>query len=134
MYAGVTTNIGMTRSANAAEQHTPSGPAQRFCDNRCRLGERPCAECGKNVIDTVPQSGRSTRRFCSNEHRWAWQAKHSAYRWYDANGYVHLLPSQSRVVSPDGYVRVNVGPDRSTRTDRRILEHRFVMEQLLGRP
>ena len=33
-----------------------------------------------------------------------------------------------------GYVRINVGTVESGRSDGRVFEHRWVMEQILGRP
>lgn len=115
---------------------TPSGPAQRFCDERCRLGTRPCEECGVDMMQRIAQVHKGMkyeRRFCSRECRLAWMEKHATGR-YDAQGYVLVkrAPTQSRTSKDGGYIRVNMGGNE--RKDGRILEHRLVMSRYLGRP
>ncbi len=73
------------------------------------------------------------RRFCSEACHRAWQREHSAYRYVSEDGYVVLktgtgrTPSMHRDQRSDGYIRVNVGGER-------VLEHRHVMAEALGRP
>jgi HNH endonuclease len=118
---------------------TPSGPAQRFCNDRCRLGERPCEECGKDMLAVAAKIYKNTRyerRFCSRECRLAWMEKHSIHR-YDAQGYVLVKrpPTMSLTQNQHGYMERGVGRGApNARGNGRILEHRLVMEQLLGRP
>ena len=72
-------------------------------------------------------------RYCSYECRWAAVRSRDEYgRYLNADGYVilHKRYSQrppSRGLNDNGYVRLNI------RRDGRVLEHRHVMEQHLGR-
>lgn len=89
------------------------GPKQKFCSTVCAgrhlRTERPCETCGQAYW------GKGNARFCS---RPCWQASRRT-RW----------------TQPDGYVRVKVPADTpGVRPDRSwMLEHRFVMQQHLGR-
>jgi hypothetical protein len=98
----------------------PSGPAQRFCSQDCRAGTRACEQCGRPFRVPLPKGKKapiSQKRFCS---------KDCLYEWRKTN--VTREPTHRRRVNEDGYVVVNIGPPRG-----RILEHRLVMEQHLGR-
>lgn len=67
------------------------------------------------------------------ECRWAAVRSRDEYgRYLNSEGYVVLNkqfrePTLSRGVNDDGYVRLNLGKNG------RVLEHRWVMEQFLGR-
>lgn len=116
--------------------YTPSGPAARFCSDACRLGTARCESCGSEFVKRATQGSKSPRdnRFCSYECRWKAARSRDGYgRYLDSNGYVILdkrysQREASRSVNANGYVRLNL------RKDGRVLEHRHVMEQHLGRP
>lgn len=121
------------------KEFTPSGPAALYCSPACRAGTATCQQCGKEFARRAPKhkQGQKHRpvydaKFCSKECMRTWQSAHVGR--YDAEGYVLLRrdPTMTRSTNDSGYIRVNVGG--SARKDGRILEHRMVMEQLLGRP
>lgn len=80
-------------------------------------------------------------RYCSYQCRWDAVRERDEYgRYLNAEGYIILrkgrrIPTQRRDVTDEGYVRVNLGRDerRASRNEGRMLEHRWVMEQTLGR-
>lgn len=83
-----------------------------------------------------PTSGKKAandNRYCSYECRWAAVRTRDEYgRYLNAEGYVILdkrysQRPPSRGLNDNGYVRLNI------RRDGRVLEHRHVMEQHLGR-
>ena len=108
--------------------YTPSGPAQVFCRTQCNPRYRKsharqdrevatfvCVQCNKHcrgVEQYVNRGVQYRRKFCSWKCRCEYIASTSSYR--HANG--------------DGYVRVRVKGGVS------MLEHRWFMEQHLGRP
>lgn len=103
------------------KQFTPSGPASRFCSPTCRAGTRPCAWCGESFRLPLPSSRKaplSEKRFCS---------RHCLYAWRKIA--IVREPTGSRRTTSEGYIEVNIGPPHG-----RVKEHRFVMEQHLGRP
>ena len=117
--------------------YTPSGPAQRFCTQECRVGTQTCEWCSKPFVSRLPKktAHRVYRaRFCGEKCRRAWQSKNSKLRYINDDGYVVIKRPASlhRDLTPQGYVRVNVA--QVGRADGRVLEHRHVMEQVLGRP
>jgi hypothetical protein len=73
------------------------------------------------------------RRFCSDECRKAWRSANMAHRALTSEGYVEISvpPTLHRDVNDSGYTRINLGTGRFGRG--RMLEHRWVMEQRLGR-
>lgn len=88
---------------------------RKFCSDACRVGPATCEECGASF-----QASRHTAmRFCSKKC------------WGDAR-----LPVGTKRVNGDGYVRIKISAERGTRgwRDRWLPEHRFVMQQHLGRP
>ncbi len=111
-------------------EYTPSGPAQRFCldcrlstqeyDKKARQQSRKigqtfsCIQCSgvfKGTPEYVNRGVRYSRRFCSWDCRRVFEKATSSYR--HPNG--------------DGYIRVTFPGGGSS------LEHRWVMEQHLGR-
>jgi len=103
---------------------TPGGPAARFCSAACRYGIRECEQCGKTYTAVPEQRKKDVtylRKFCSFECRQAAWAQQSRDRQAD--------PTLYRRVNANGYVEVNVG----ARNGGRVLEHRWVMERVLGR-
>lgn len=70
------------------------------------------------------------RKFCSMDcRRMSWGEK-SKHRYLNSGGYVEVVPKATRTLGSGGYVRLNFG----TRKGGRVLEHRWAMEQALGRP
>ena len=119
------------------KDYTPDGPAQRFCSGQCRAGTKACEQCGVQfplVAIADPHRPVGRRRFCSRQCSWDWRSENCAHRWLNEDGYVIVLrpPTESRGVNDQGYVRVNLGTGRYG--GGRVLEHRLVMEQKLGRP
>ena len=103
--------------SRCGDEYTPSGPAQRFCSQRCLRGARDCANCGAEfLLSTANRANLYCSRHCAYEHKKA-QGK------------------QGRYVNRDGYVRLSVPAGTVGRQgDGRMLEHRFVMQEHLGRP
>src|SRR3990172_10297018 len=106
----------------------PNRHPQRFCSKACaalsqrgnRIGERPCAWCGTAF---VPKGRGNRRKTCSL--RCAYNLGNSK-RGRSGDKNAHW--KGGRYQRPTGYVRVYVegrGP---------MLEHRLVMERILGRP
>lgn len=98
----------------------PKGNRAKYCSEACKLGTAECEQCGVTFVPTPKSSGR----FCSAE----------CY-------YEQQVPTGTTRVQEDGYVLVKVPPDtpgskRTTRSTRArwMLEHRYVMQQKLGRP
>lgn len=93
--------------------YRPTGPGQRFCSVRCRQQlPKQCRQCGKEFRP----ADRGEATFCSRE----------CYR---------LSYVGNTVLSTGGYVRVTVPPGTpGINSDGRMLEHRYVMAQSLGRP
>ncbi len=94
----------------------PRSNRQRYCSPRCKNGEAVCRQCGQMFIPS-----RHTRKtFCSNEC--AYQSGH--------------LPLGTKRPTGEGYVYVKVlyGTPGATRGGHWMLEHRYVMQETLGRP
>ena len=95
----------------------------RYCGIPCKAGamrgeehvprtERPCAVCG-NIMRLTPEKVREDVQTCSRECADASKRRKPGERYVDKrNGYVVIT-------SPDG---------------RSMMEHRYVMEQVIGRP
>lgn len=130
------------RCERCSTEFTPSGPAAKFCSKECRLGTKPCEQCGNTFPLTPPKSWQDKsggwrayqRRFCSHECLTAWRGENCAHRWVNSEGYVEVTvpPTMSRGITDEGYVRINLGTGRHG--EGRVKEHRWVMEQRLGRP
>lgn len=114
---------------------TPSGPAARYCSPACQWGTAECESCGETFVKRATQGPKSPRdnRYCSYECRWAAARSRDEYgRYVNQYGYVVLDKRYSKRpptkgTNAQGYVRLNL------RKDGRVLEHRHVMEQHLGR-
>lgn len=119
------------------KEYTPSGRAQRFCSLECRPDARACQQCGKLFQAPPPRKttdAQSKRKFCSWECLTAWRGENCTHRYLNNDGYVIIKvpPTAHRDVNNKGYARVNLGTGRHG--GGRVLEHRWVMEQMLGRP
>lgn len=92
--------------------YRPTGPSQRFCSVRCRKQlPRKCVQCGKKFHP----ADRGEAKFCSRE----------CYR----------LSFVGRRILHGGYIRVTVPPGTPGQdSSGRMLEHRYVMQEHLGRP
>ncbi len=96
---------------------TPTGPAARYCSRECFLGTFTCERCGSEFLGS-PSKPKNVdhQRFCSKRC------------WYAYKG----RDKKSRA---GGYVLINAGRGYpGARPDGRMLEHRFVMTEKLGRP
>ena len=118
------------------KEFTPSGPAAKFCSAACRAGTANCEGCGREFPLIAPQVKNGVaypRKFCSFECRKAHWARTSAHRYVDAQGYIEVVvpPTMSRRTDGSGYVELNVGA--LNKNGGRVKEHRWVMEQRLGR-
>lgn len=121
--------------AKCGRTFVPTGPASKFCSKGCQRGRAQCQSCGKTFVKRPTQGEKSANdnRYCSYECRWADARTRDEYgRYLNSEGYVVLHKRWSTKVPSrgikDGYVRLNV------RQCGRIYEHRYVMEQQLGRP
>ena len=121
--------------------YTPTGPAQKFCSLACRPDVRNCEECGKEFRPKPPQKDNRPKskgavypqKYCSMDCRKANWARTSAHRYVGSEGYIVIKvpPTMSRRTTANGYVELNVGEINSN--GGRVMEHRWVMEQRLGR-
>src|SRR5215467_6144883 len=97
------------------DTYTPTGTAQKFCNKpECKKGTNVCGFCGETFLRYHRHVHRA---FCSQKCHYAWARKYS------------------HSITDGGYVLINVGVGTpGARPDGRILEHRWVMQQKLGRP
>lgn len=103
----------------------PAAPGQLFCQPDCTAPYSRCDQCGEPCTD-VNRVGRIrwqyySKRFCSSACR---------RRWLGEQG------RMGRHVTKAGYVWLGVGPDvpgAHAKTGY-MLEHRFLMQEHLGRP
>lgn len=118
---------------------TPSGPAAKFCSKACQFGTAICESCGKSfakrpVKKDPADKAANDNLYCSYQCRWKAARGRDEYgRYVNQYGYVVLDKRWSQRepscgLNDNGYVRLNL------RKDGRVLEHRHVMEQQLGRP
>lgn len=116
---------------------TPSSGSQRFCGFACRAPKLECKGCGKKFTGSAPKRVKHTtypRLYCSMECRRESIGRTASRRYLNQGGYIVIPdPTMRKNITDGGYVRVNVGR-RGDRNGGRVLEHRWVMEQHLGRP
>lgn len=105
--------------AACGEEFVPSGPAAKFCSETCQFGVAECRGCGSEYLKR-PRGGGMSQEFCS---RRCWYAHKS-----DDDG--------TRRIGHWGYVLVKVPAGTpGVEGDRRWMkEHRWVMQESLGRP
>jgi len=91
----------------------------RYCSDRCKYGELTCQRCGTTYIP----SRHDRKRFCSTEC-----------------AYTSGIAVGSKRYTAEGYVEVKV-PEGTLGAGRRgkfsagwMLEHRYVIQEMLGRP
>lgn len=90
-----------------------------YCSDACKLGTSKCKQCGHDFIVSKKAKGD----FCGT-----------------ACFYEHKTPTGSRKIADTGYVLVKVpagtigAKKYGTRSGNWMLEHRYVMQQMLGRP
>lgn len=116
--------------------YAPSGPAQQFCSEACKFGTSECQHCKATFVKR-PYTGTAKtandNRYCSYECRWGAAKGRDDYgRYVNDEGYIVLdkrwsTREPSKGLTDGGYVRLNL------RRDGRVLEHRHVMQQHLGR-
>lgn len=97
-------------------EFTPTGPASRFCSIDCREKSvrKECTFCGTVFYVSMLLRNQKT---CSNECRYA------------------AIRENRRPTLKGGYLVTSVSKDTpGARSDRRMLEHRYVMMQKIGRP
>jgi hypothetical protein len=131
-----------TRKPGSLRQYRKTfGRDPLYCSRACgwigkrKTEGRPCIVCGKPVPTVwVARSGRTPRTegrrntICSPECRSAFKVAELA----------RLKPIDSRQITKrverrTGYIRLHI-PRTPDRKGYDILEHRYVMEQMLGRP
>ena len=128
--------IRIKRCERCDQEYTPSGTAQKFCSPECRAGTKTCEQCGKEFPLRPPKRTKTAvyqARFCSFECQAEWRGENCAHRWVNGQGYVEVMvaPTMHRGLTDEGYVRINLGSGKHGRG--RVKEHRWVMEQRLGR-
>jgi hypothetical protein len=106
--------------ARCGEDFKPNGNRAKYCSEACKLGTAECEECGGIFVPTPKSAGRFCSKDCFYENR---------------------TPTGSTIPSSDGYVLVKVpkgtpnakGRSAGGAPGRWMLEHRYVMQQVLGR-
>lgn len=102
------------------ETFTPTGPAALFCSEACRVNDRACFECKTPFPSTAPKWRYGTYRFCSQDCREKFRAQRGKGR--------------GAFVNKDGYRLIRVPVTRpGAYSSGYMPEHRYVMEQHLGR-
>jgi hypothetical protein len=103
------------------EVYIPSGPSQKFCSNKCRLGEVACKFCNKVFVSQWQSRRGEAKGYCSKRC------------WYDDK-----RDEDKESISSGGYVLVYMRPEHEFASMRmsggRVLKHRLVMAESLGRP
>lgn len=105
------------RCATCGEEFSPGSGVQKWCSDVCRVGglTTPCEHCGSEFEESLTGAKAKRmpgRKYCSTRCRNLAVHDKPHGRYVDSNGYV-------RITTPDG---------------RRMSEHRYVMEQAIGRP
>lgn len=102
----------------------------RFCSNECKIVwqqrdsvDRPCEWCGKMM--TMSPFRASIQRFCSWECQIEGRSRTAIDRWHNGR----------RVrVNDDGYILIYQPDHPKCYADGWMSEHRYVAEQMVGRP
>lgn len=100
----------------------------RYCSRKCFANDKRitetivCEECGKTKTRKKRSDGKG--RFCSNSCAGRYAIR-IATKARDFNGENNPAYKNGKTINTQGYVRLN--------TKQRINEHRYVMEQHLGR-
>jgi hypothetical protein len=102
------------------KEFNPGGSNAKYCSQVCKMGGyRDCKECGKSF---VPKKN-TTREFCSSPC------------WND-----YRTPVGTVIVEENGYALVKVprgtpgAKKRGNRASNWMSQHRYVMQEALGRP
>jgi hypothetical protein len=90
-----------------------------YCSDECRLGTGVCLVCG----ETFQKSKKVNGQWCSTDCYYEWKAPTGTVKPAGADGYM-------MVKVPPG----TEGSMQSKTMRRWMLEHRYVMQQHLGRP
>lgn len=132
------------------KEHWAVNKTRNFCSLECKWQSEKttltCEQCGSSY--TMKSSvADSKRRFCSRKCYLEWKRKvgritlicqqcgknFSRQKWIPTKSYICCsrkcladYQKKDRVVNPSGYIWIWVN-------DQKVLEHRFVMEQYLGR-
>ena len=94
--------------------YLPTGRAQRFCSPTCNTVKKECIICNEPFLVVY---NKRRARYCSRECRltvWTKQKITQPTKIIDTNGYIVLYFGSESKIS-------------------RMLEHRYIMEQALGR-
>lgn len=102
---------------------------RHFCDQECfhNYGRRTmtCTHCGEIKEIRRSQVSKNHGNFCNKKCHYAWM------REGHGSGKHHKLWKGGKHINADGYIRLHQPPGSS---QRYVLEHRLIMEKILGRP
>ena len=133
------------------EEYRSRRPEQRFCSLRCRSSlrhDRDCTVCGKTFHPRIDAAKYCSAKCCGQAKRkYSWKdcptCGQSFYSRSPNARYCsqtcHYDASPGRLIIGEGYVKIRV-PDGTPGVHRKaqcrswMLEHRYVMQQELGRP
>lgn len=148
--SNTTRTMGLADKAcrRCGETFTPASSAALFCSDRCRK-QKPyeCGECGTTFWSRVMGLREAEQYYgtpmcsleCKAEARRKWLTGRTSAHLANSKlaGSVPLdgdTPTRRRTSSEGGYIRIAVSPDYpSAQRGGWMLEHRYVMEQALGR-
>jgi hypothetical protein len=113
---------------------------RRFCSRKCSsasrkvpLGQKDCIACGRTYMQTPSERGKlwEARKYCSTRCAYADRAGMN-------RGPKHWAWKGGRYAHAGGYVALYIHPDHPmyvmAHNSGRVLEHRLVMAESLGRP
>lgn len=99
----------------------PTSNRSKFCSLECKLGMATCEECGKEFR----KKKHTAARFCSRKCFGDGMAPIGSVRPHGSAGYMIIKVPEETPGS-----KVHYGPNHR----RWMFEHRYVMQQKLGRP